>query len=145
MIFRSLFEGFKVAHQADLDLGTVLENSAAIYFDFNEPIITNTTDHQLAVDFPMVNQVEVVMDGVALEVYPNPFQTSFWVTLEGLDGFGQSVQFTLFNANGQMVQRKAFSPPGFSFQAQGMAQGLYFFKIETNEGELIGTGTLVKD
>ena len=32
---------------ADLPIGTSFENSAAIYFDFNDPVITNTTTHKL--------------------------------------------------------------------------------------------------
>ena len=43
------FIKFKVNPLPNLSLGTVIENTAFIYFDFNLPIITNTTQHQLAV------------------------------------------------------------------------------------------------
>jgi hypothetical protein len=37
------FVGFSLRHQGVLSPGTVIENSAAIYFDYNPPVITNTT------------------------------------------------------------------------------------------------------
>lgn len=39
------FVQFRIGQSAANPQGTLIENSAAIYFDFNPPIITNTTDH----------------------------------------------------------------------------------------------------
>ena len=44
------FLKFKVKQNRDLAIGTVINNSAAIYFDFNAPVITNTYFH--TVDTP---------------------------------------------------------------------------------------------
>lgn len=41
------FVAFKVQQKRDLQNGTVLSNSSSIYFDFNDPIITNTTIHTI--------------------------------------------------------------------------------------------------
>ena len=38
------FVNFSIAPREGLDFGTVLQNTAAIYFDFNEPVITNTAE-----------------------------------------------------------------------------------------------------
>jgi len=43
------FTTFKVKQKANLPIGTVIENSASIYFDFNPPIFTNTTNHTIAI------------------------------------------------------------------------------------------------
>lgn len=42
------FIKFKVKQAPNLAIGTVIENTAAIYFDLNLPIITNTTFHTIA-------------------------------------------------------------------------------------------------
>ncbi|CAA6806744.1 MAG: Unknown protein [uncultured Aureispira sp.] len=42
------FVRFKVNQAEHLPLGTLIENTAQIYFDFNAPIVTNTTEHHLA-------------------------------------------------------------------------------------------------
>ncbi|MEO1261672.1 MAG: T9SS type A sorting domain-containing protein [Bacteroidota bacterium] len=41
------FVSFKIKPKTPLVPGTVIENKAAIYFDFNEPIITNTVFHTI--------------------------------------------------------------------------------------------------
>ncbi|MCU0431060.1 MAG: hypothetical protein MUF42_13930 [Cytophagaceae bacterium] len=41
------FVSFKIAQKNNLPLGTVIQNKAAIYFDYNSPIITNTTYHTI--------------------------------------------------------------------------------------------------
>ncbi|MEO1260049.1 MAG: FG-GAP-like repeat-containing protein [Bacteroidota bacterium] len=38
---------FTIEQKEDIVPGTVFENTAAIYFDFNDPIITNTTFHEV--------------------------------------------------------------------------------------------------
>jgi len=45
------FIRFSIEQQRDVPLGTVIPNEAAIYFDFNEPVITNTTEHTVGKDF----------------------------------------------------------------------------------------------
>lgn len=45
------FVKFGIDLKPDAPLGTAISNQAAIYFDFNEPIFTNTTVHRIAVDF----------------------------------------------------------------------------------------------
>jgi uncharacterized repeat protein (TIGR01451 family) len=42
------FVSFKVHQVPNLAIGTVIENSASIYFDFNAPIFTNTSWHTIA-------------------------------------------------------------------------------------------------
>lgn len=41
------FVKFKIKQKDNNPLGTVIENKAAIYFDFNAPVITNQTRHQI--------------------------------------------------------------------------------------------------
>jgi|GEM_PF-5409851 len=41
------FVKFKIDQQPDVPFGTSIENRTAIYFDFNEPVITNTTHHMI--------------------------------------------------------------------------------------------------
>ncbi|MCB0624148.1 MAG: hypothetical protein KDC43_09625, partial [Saprospiraceae bacterium] len=56
----------------DNPVGTLIENSAAIYFDFNEAVITNTTQHLVGEHFVEVINGVVDHDRPPLRVYPNP-------------------------------------------------------------------------
>jgi uncharacterized repeat protein (TIGR01451 family) len=42
------FIKFNVQQQPNLPIGTIINNSASIYFDFNPPIFTSTTFHQIS-------------------------------------------------------------------------------------------------
>lgn len=46
------FVSFRIAQQPNLPLGSDIYNSAAIYFDFNPPVITNLTHHRIGEDLP---------------------------------------------------------------------------------------------
>lgn len=62
---------FRIKPQPGLPLGTQLGNQAAIYFDYNLPVITNTA--LLTYSLPLV-QVPSVVSSSALELFPNPAQ-----------------------------------------------------------------------
>ncbi|MEK7257535.1 MAG: cohesin domain-containing protein, partial [Bacteroidota bacterium] len=47
------FVKFRISQRADVPIGTTIFGSAAIYFDFNEPVITNTTYHTVGEDYLM--------------------------------------------------------------------------------------------
>jgi len=63
---------FSIDHDPTLSPGSIIRNEAAIYFDFNEPIITNKTRHVITKDgLPVSTRAEMARQ-VTLEVYPNP-------------------------------------------------------------------------
>ncbi|MCB0535233.1 MAG: hypothetical protein KDD14_23705, partial [Saprospiraceae bacterium] len=66
------FVKFRVAQMPDLADGKRIENSAAIYFDFNDPVITNTTFHTIGDHFILVNTDAGPKGLPPLRVYPNP-------------------------------------------------------------------------
>ena len=69
------FVQFSVDQKPNLDWGTIVQNAAAIYFDFNPPVITNTTLHQIG-DVPhptAVNDV-LIANTSTIMVFPNPAQ-----------------------------------------------------------------------
>lgn len=55
------FIRFRIAQKANNAIGTVIENSAAIYFDFNAPIVTNTTLHTVDENFVLDSLPVVVV------------------------------------------------------------------------------------
>jgi uncharacterized repeat protein (TIGR01451 family) len=67
----------KLAH--GLAAGTQVRNSASIYFDYNEPVLTNTTLNTLESPTPPLNTVTTVSpeSGSSFTVFPNPAQQTF--------------------------------------------------------------------
>lgn len=108
--------------------GTIIKNKAAIYFDYNEPVITNTVFHTIGELFVMVETEETISDNLQLKVYPNPFnrQTTFELP-EATEG-----TFLIYNMQGQVVHRANFS--GNSWQLDSLdlpGAGLYTYEFKT--------------
>ena len=70
------FVTFSINRFPDLPIGTVLKNAAAIYFDFNYPIITNKISHTI-VEPIVSNNFSTPLPSSTLTLIPNPANHSF--------------------------------------------------------------------
>jgi uncharacterized repeat protein (TIGR01451 family) len=135
------FVHFTARPRGDVPLGSVIENTAAIYFDFNEPVLTNTVFHTVDSNFLEVNWVSNDFENLKLELTPNPFTTGFRLFLQGYPT-GYPLTFTLFDAMGRRVDQHQFLSPRLDFESKGLVEGLYFFKIEDDKN-LIASGKAI--
>jgi hypothetical protein len=121
----------------------LIENSAAIYFDFNPPIITNTVFHTVG-QLPFVVKTDNTLSSpetTALTVYPNPFLQK--ATFELHDKTPRNLDFTVFDAMGRIVHQEHFNQTyQFEFHRKGLTSGLYFFTI-TENGKLLSKGKII--
>ncbi len=135
---------FQIEHVADLPLETLIENSASIYFDVNEPVITNTTWHRLGEDF--IEVVPTASDAPEpqgfIQVFPNPmnYQTRFVLD----NWLGNNYSFTLNDARGQIVFQDEFRQNVYNFHKGRLATGVYFYQITSNRGESVVGKLLIK-
>jgi hypothetical protein len=132
------FVKFRVSQKPDLADGTILENSAAIYFDFNDPVITNTTLHTIGKDFVSVSTDDLTNDGL-LRAYPNPASDAVFFDLKDLTNDGR---FELTNGLGQQLIAENFTGNQFHFERKGLPAGIYLFQITSNNTK-IATGKIV--
>lgn len=133
---------FRISQKENLPLGTVIENSVAIYFDFNDPVITNTTFHTLGENFlEIINDVKDVPEGFGqLLAYPNPSASE--VTFELSTDKTANANFLLFNQIGRQVAKGNFNENKYRFQRNGLAAGVYFYKVEM-EGAGVYSGKII--
>jgi len=133
------FIKYKVKPKNNLALGDVITNTAYIFFDFNAPVITNTT-------YNVVNNIvginpsgSVIPERFALyQNYPNPFNPAttikFDIPKTGLGG--QHVKLVTYDLLGRIVNTlvDAELKPGsyeVKLDASGLSSGIYFYRIET--------------
>lgn len=132
------FFSFKISQKPGLPLGTLIENQAAIYFDFNEPIITNTTFNRLQLDFLKTKDVAPAPGSrPSVKIRPNPITDYSLLEFENLP-LGQR-QFTLTNTLGATMQSEFFSGQKFHFERRELPAGAYFFSVSTEkDGRVLG-------
>ncbi len=133
------FVKFRIAQKPNLDLGTTINNEAAIYFDFNDPVITNKTDHTIGEHF-IVNTTQVFIPNVSIQAFPNPFGTKTTIQLEGQDF--QSGEIVLYDATGKLIRKQQFEGNEINLERKNLNSGLYLFQIKADE-TLIGVGKIV--
>ena len=137
------FLEFTISQQNDLPYGTIIENNAAIYFDFNDPIITNTTFHELGT-LPLISSNEVlVAEKFYVNVFPNPTSEYFILTLS--ENSYPDLNFTLYNLQGQVFQRGKVVGEMVEINTSQLTSGTYFYKLDNNGGVLKSGKIVVKD
>lgn len=130
---------FNISPKKDVLNGAVVENQAAIFFDFNDPVITNKTTHTLGEKYLDVSNV-VFSPGVSLEVFPNPASEQATFLLKSISPINGTL--SVYNMSGQIVKTMDFDHNQFDFSCKTLPSGCYFFKIAA-DGQALASGKLV--
>ncbi|MEQ1747417.1 MAG: hypothetical protein ABMA02_18445 [Saprospiraceae bacterium] len=134
------FFSFTIAQKPDLPNGSIIHNTASIYFDFNSPIHTNKTRHQIGRGFIAVDVTEA--PGFrSLRVFPNPVAESAVLTFEELRP--GPYRFLLTDVSGKTVYETAFHGNALNFQRESLPGGLYFFQLLGDTGKRAGAGKVL--
>ena len=133
------FVKFRVPQKDDNANRTIINNRAAIYFDFNDPVLTNTTFHTIGEHFVSVSTDEA--SAGALKVYPNP---SVGAVFFELPEMAQDNRFTLTDDAGKTIVAANFSGKTFRFEKTKLPPGVYFFNITTGNGGLFSGKVVLK-
>jgi len=116
------FFSFSIAAKRALPIGTPLLNQAAIYFDYNSPIYTNTAYTQVSFESSVSNPDDPTL---FLHIFPNPVSTKCTVQSPSHNG-----TLTLYNAAGILLQVWKDCPEQVEINMQGVVNGLYYFRWE---------------
>ncbi len=143
---------FGIKPKADLPAKTRVENFADIFFDYNEPVRTNTTRNTIYDVPPVVVEAvrldrSIVQGGVAtgvepvlaslVRVFPNPTPGKVVVVMPA--GFGASVQIGVYDALGRAVCTRSASLPAtgerkVELDLSAQPAGVFVLKLQTPRG-----------
>lgn len=138
------FVKFRIKQKKDLPLGTRIENGAAIFFDFNAPVLTEKAWHTIGKSW--LASVAIDKTGatdVKIKVFPNPLSDIATFDLENTP-LSTEGQFLLYDATGRLVRSQKFKGRRFDFDRRDLPSGLFIFRIDSN-GQLLGSGKLLVD
>jgi len=139
------FVKFRIKQKANNPDGTKIYNKAAIYFDYNAPIITNQTYHTIGREFIEVRLLSAVKNTryniKDVKVFPNPFRDKTQIIVEGEEL--KDASLILMNMEGQVMKTIPASTPNiFNIYREDLASGMYLFKI-MQHNEVVTNGKLV--
>ncbi len=126
------FVVFKIKTKNNLVLGNTIENKAEIYFDFNFPVITNTTS--TTVSLLSINELE----NNSVSVSPIPVKEMLQIKAKD-----NITLVELFDIQGRLLQTKSVDNNQTELDFSGKTAGLYLVKIYTNYG--VKTQKVIKE
>jgi uncharacterized repeat protein (TIGR01451 family) len=119
------FVTFNIKRTKNLSPGTLIRNRAEIYFDFNAPIVTNTTTNNI----PLTAGIEGKSTASSGKVYPNPAKDYTAFSFEK-----EIAKIQLMNASGRVVMTQlVHNEKEFSLNFN-LSKGMYFYTANTQDG-----------
>lgn len=136
------FVKFRVSQKPNVPCETTIFNSAAIYFDFNAPVFTNTTFHTVCDSFIVIDpSLSVVyLPGAELKVYPNPAFESINFELDGIEA--KSYALMLYDIQGRLIANHFFDHPDFRLLRQQIPAGTFIYQLAA-DGKLVASGKII--
>ncbi|HEX8516414.1 MAG TPA: T9SS type A sorting domain-containing protein [Bacteroidia bacterium] len=110
-----------------LPIGTLIENTAYIYFDYNEAIVTNTTTNEM-ID-PVSVEEKNTEPASELSLYPNPVESVISISTYG---FSQGVVLEMLDITGRTMYSTKNISSKHQMDISGYAPGVYILKISDN-------------
>ena len=118
---------FKIRSLNSLAEGAVLENTASIYFDYNLPIVTNTS-----VVTVQTSLHTIPFETIELTLYPVPAGDMVFISIPKQVNV-QSV--TVYNLLGQSVLENVTPGPQGDVNVTTLAKGSYIMRVRTELGD----------
>ena len=124
------FVHYRIQPKTTLNAGDTIPNFAAIYFDFNEPVITNTAKTIIVLPTGLSNPSPA--PGKLL-VFPNPAESK--INISNIQLENGKTQLRLTDLYGKLLLEKSITTTSTEISVVNLPSGLYFLQ----SGELRAT------
>lgn len=122
------FVRYRIRQNNQNTTGTVIKNTAYIYFDFNTAVVTNTT-----YDIIVVNDLGMAEEQLfKVHVYPNPAEVVIHIESEVLV---ETIEIT--DVNGHYINRYFSNSQITTLDLSYLTSGIYFIKMNAAEGSVV--------
>lgn len=132
---------FRVSQKPGVPCGTEIFNSAAVYFDYQAPFITNETFHTVCDSFIVLQTIHIPYPGASLNVFPNPFDESAMFEIKGVQG-NPDYRLELYDAQGRLLFSQFFNQSNFRLFRRQLPAGTLFYRLSAS-GRTVATGKLI--
>jgi hypothetical protein len=134
---------FRVSQKPEVPCKTTIFNSAAIYFDFNAPVLTNQTYHTVCDQdsFLFVPVIDPHFPNADVKVYPNPFDESTNFEISGVQSPGFRLE--LYDLMGRNIFNQYYPSPTFRLYRHHLPAGMLFYRLTSEKGRPVASGKLL--
>lgn len=106
---------------------TTVFNDAAIYFDQNDPVITNETFNTMVIGLP-TSVAEIPASSQSMvRVIPNPFNSKADIVFDNESN--QTYHLVVYSTEGKEVLRTSTNRNRVSIERKNLAEGIYYYRL----------------
>jgi hypothetical protein len=124
------FVHYRIQPKTNLSAGDSITNFAAIYFDFNEPVITNTAKTIIVLPTGLTSATPARGN---LHVFPNPTENT--LNISGIQLENGKAQLRLMDIYGKLILEKTITSITTTLETNNLSSGIYLIQ----SGELRAT------
>ncbi len=117
------FVRYRIQPKTTLTAGDSITNFAAIYFDFNEPVITNTAKTIIILPTGIASASPVQGK---LHVFPNPAENS--INISGIQLENGKAQLRLTDIYGKLILEKTVTTTTSTLETNQLSNGVYLIE-----------------
>ncbi len=137
------FVQYRIRPVQKLLKGTKVYNDATIYFDFNDGVNTNVEFHTLGFPVQVNTKDEPQLSINELVLNPNP--TTSEVRIQWNQTQQASFYYVhIYNEHFQKVEERKLLDIAKSIDVAQLPQGMYYLVLQSETGEMLGTGKLIR-
>ena len=130
------FVQYRIKPKANRPFGSQIKNTAYIYFDYNAPIITNTTINH----FTTPASINENFINKTVSIYPNPTTGIFSIQLNSTEKHNLEV----LDMTGKLVIQHIIEDGHALIDGDSLSNGIYSIKVSNNSGSITKKLVIVK-
>jgi Secretion system C-terminal sorting domain len=117
------FVRYRIQPKTNLNAGDSVTNFAAIYFDFNEPVITNTAKTIIVLPTGLAS---ATLARGKLHVFPNPTENT--LNISGIQLENGKAQLRLMDIYGKLILEKTITSITTTIETTSLSSGIYLIQ-----------------
>jgi hypothetical protein len=119
------FVQYRIKPKTNLQLGDTIKNQVAIYFDFNEPVITNTAETIII----LPTGLSSASSNNKLFVFPNPTESK--INIHGIPLTNGRASVSILDIYGKQIVEQTINESSTEIEISKLAAGLYLLQAGT--------------
>ena len=126
----------------DNEIGTVIENQAYIFFDYNQPILTPLAFSTIWEEPPFLQTSIFEAENSLVTIYPNPATTAFYIDFSKIKQQTESAKIVVYDLFGRLVLEQNINKNLNKIDITTIKNGAYVYKI-VSENAILGSGKIM--